>query len=63
VHSVVKRVRRKLRSLGSPLEIETVRGVGLRLVELDEELPDDVRRLPVPVPDQPPRPSMDAIAD
>jgi DNA-binding response OmpR family regulator len=34
VHSVVKRLRRKLRQLGSPLEIETIRGVGLRLVEL-----------------------------
>jgi DNA-binding winged helix-turn-helix (wHTH) protein len=63
VHSVVKRVRRKLRSLVSPLEIETVRGVGLRLVELADELPDDVPRRPVPVPDQPSDPSLDAIAD
>jgi DNA-binding winged helix-turn-helix (wHTH) protein len=62
VHSVVKRVRRKLRSLDSPLEIETVRGVGLRLVELDEELPD-VPRLHVPAPDHPESASLDAIAD
>src|SRR5919201_2563658 len=40
VHSVVKRVRRKLRDLRSPLEVETVRGVGLRLVELAAGRPD-----------------------
>lgn len=63
VHSVVKRVRRKLRQLGSPLEIETVRGVGLRLVDITEELLDDVPLRPVPVPDQPATPTIDAFAD
>lgn len=33
VQSVVKRLRRKLRSLDSPLEIDAVRGVGLRLLD------------------------------
>jgi DNA-binding response OmpR family regulator len=32
VQSVVKRLRRKLRSISSPLQIDAVRGVGLRLV-------------------------------
>jgi DNA-binding response OmpR family regulator len=31
--STVKRLRRKLTGLGSPLVIQAVRGVGLRLVE------------------------------
>lgn len=51
VHSVVKRVRRKLRLLGSPLEIETVRGVGLRLVERGHDDPQ-LRWRPVALPDQ-----------
>ncbi len=34
LHSVVKRLRRKLRDLGSPLQIHAVRGVGLRLTDL-----------------------------
>lgn len=33
VQSVVKRLRRKLRYVGSPLAIRAVRGVGLRLVD------------------------------
>ena len=33
VQSVVKRLRRKLRDLGCPLQIMAVRGVGLRLVD------------------------------
>ena len=33
VQSVVKRLRRKLRDLGCPLQIKAVRGVGLRLVD------------------------------
>lgn len=33
VQSVVKRLRRKLRDLDSPLEIDAVRGVGLRLLD------------------------------
>jgi hypothetical protein len=33
VQSVVKRLRRKLRELGSPFGIHAVRGVGLRLVD------------------------------
>ena len=33
LQSVVKRLRRKLRELGSPLQIHSVRGVGLRLTE------------------------------
>jgi DNA-binding response OmpR family regulator len=32
LHSAVKRLRRKLRAAGGPVEIETVRGVGYRLV-------------------------------
>lgn len=32
VHSVVKRVRRKLGSIGSPLQVQAVRGVGFRAV-------------------------------
>lgn len=32
VHSVVKRVRRKLGDIHSPLQVETVRGVGLRVL-------------------------------
>lgn len=32
VHSVVKRVRRKLVDIHSPLQVETVRGVGLRVL-------------------------------
>ena len=34
LQSVVKRLRRKLRDLGSPLQIHAVRGVGLRLTDL-----------------------------
>ena len=34
LQSVVKRLRRKLRELGSPLQIHAVRGVGLRLTDL-----------------------------
>ena len=34
LQSVVKRLRRKLRGLGSPLQIHAVRGVGLRLTDL-----------------------------
>ena len=34
LQSVVKRLRRKLRDLGSPLRIHAVRGVGLRLTDL-----------------------------
>jgi hypothetical protein len=63
VHSVVKRVRRKLRGLGSPLEIQTVRGVGLRLVELGEAIPDGVPRRPVAVPDQVANELLDVVAD
>lgn len=33
VQSVVKRLRRKLHALDSPLQIDTVRGVGLRLID------------------------------
>jgi DNA-binding response OmpR family regulator len=33
VQSVVKRVRLKLEVIGSPLRLQVVRGVGLRLVE------------------------------
>ncbi|MDN5893496.1 MAG: helix-turn-helix domain-containing protein, partial [Nocardioides sp.] len=33
VQSVVKRLRRKLEELRSPLQIDAVRGVGLRLVD------------------------------
>lgn len=32
LHAAVKRLRRKLRAAGGPVEIETVRGVGYRLV-------------------------------
>ena len=49
VHSVVKRVRRKLRQLRSPLEIETIRGVGLRLVQLRPETLVDAPRWRLPV--------------
>ncbi len=33
LHSVVKRLRRKLRELGCPMRIQSVRGVGLRLTD------------------------------
>lgn len=36
VQSVVKRLRRKLSELDSPLEIDAVRGVGLRLLDVRE---------------------------
>jgi DNA-binding response OmpR family regulator len=39
VQSVVKRLRRKLASIGSPFHIDAVRGVGLRLVDLREARP------------------------
>lgn len=45
VQSVVKRLRRKLDGLDSPVQIDSVRGVGLRLVEVA-----DLRTLPVPRP-------------
>jgi DNA-binding response OmpR family regulator len=35
LHSAVKRLRRKLRAASGPVEIETVRGVGYRLVPSD----------------------------
>ncbi len=38
VQSVVKRLRRKLRSLSSPLGITAVRGIGLRLVDRRDPL-------------------------
>lgn len=34
VQSVVKRLRRKLHAIESPLKIDTVRGVGLRLIDV-----------------------------
>ncbi len=39
VQSVVKRVRRKLRDVSSPLGIRAVRGVGLRVVDHRQPLP------------------------
>lgn len=39
VQSVVKRLRRKLREVGSPLGIRAVRGVGLRVVDHREPAP------------------------
>jgi DNA-binding response OmpR family regulator len=39
VQSVVKRLRRKLRQVGSPLGIRAVRGVGLRVVDHREPAP------------------------
>lgn len=43
VQSLVKRLRRKLHKLGTPLQIDAVRGVGLRLVPAGSgPAPDDV---------------------
>jgi DNA-binding response OmpR family regulator len=39
VQSVVKRLRRKLRDIASPLGIRAVRGVGLRIVDHRQPLP------------------------
>jgi DNA-binding response OmpR family regulator len=36
LHSVVKRLRRKLRQLGTPVGIDTIRGVGFRLSAADD---------------------------
>jgi DNA-binding response OmpR family regulator len=44
VQSVVKRLRRKLRDVSSPLGIRAVRGVGLRIV--DHRSPIPVQRVP-----------------
>jgi DNA-binding winged helix-turn-helix (wHTH) protein len=46
VQSVVKRLRRKLRQISSPLTIEAVRGVGLRLVHLGEPSRHDALHAP-----------------
>jgi len=46
VQSVVKRLRRKLRDVSSPLGIRAVRGVGLRIV--DHRQPVSVERVPTP---------------
>ncbi len=54
VQSVVKRLRRKLRDIASPLGIRAVRGVGLRIVD---------HRQPVPVQRSAAVPSRAAAAD
>lgn len=48
VQSVVKRLRRKLAELSSPLQIDAVRGVGLRLVGVDTPRHRTVDRIPAP---------------
>jgi len=47
VHSVVKRLRRKLAWLGCPVEIQALRGVGFRLVGEEHATP---RSGPLPAP-------------
>lgn len=46
VQSVVKRLRRKLTGLGSPVQIDAVRGVGLRLVQIRRERSSDAPPVP-----------------
>ena len=46
VQSVVKRLRRKLRELGCPTEIQAVRGVGIRLVDRRRRSRPPRRRIP-----------------
>jgi len=59
VQSVVKRLRRKLREVGSPLGIRAVRGVGLRVVDHREPAPaqrsarDAARPARLPTPRRP----------
>lgn len=48
VQSVVKRLRRKLAGLDSPLQIDTVRGVGLRLVDVGRHRMPDGTNVPAP---------------
>ncbi|MGH3347910.1 MAG: winged helix-turn-helix domain-containing protein [Nocardioides sp.] len=59
VQSVVKRLRRKLREISSPLGIRAVRGVGLRVVDHREPAPaqrsarDATRPARLPTPRRP----------
>lgn len=46
VQSVVKRLRRKLHAIDSPLQIDAVRGVGLRLVDARRHHAHEAQRLP-----------------
>lgn len=48
VQSVVKRLRRKLEDLDSPVQIEAVRGVGLRLIDVRDAGPRSAAHVPAP---------------
>ncbi|QIX27283.1 winged helix-turn-helix transcriptional regulator [Nocardioides sp. JQ2195] len=50
VQSVVKRLRRKLGDLDSPVQIDAVRGVGLRLVDVGRTRAPEGAAAPLPVP-------------
>jgi len=56
VQSVVKRLRRKLREVGSPLGIRAVRGVGLRVVDHREPAPSQRSAVEVSRPARLPTP-------
>ncbi|WP_082599507.1 helix-turn-helix domain-containing protein [Nocardioides sp. Root151] len=48
VQSVVKRLRRKLHELDSPLQIDAVRGVGLRLIDVRQHRTPEAAVVPGP---------------